>query len=396
MNETAIKNDSVRTLMSERLNELERKIHQHANNVNSEFIQIGGCLCEVREILESNQAFGEWREIKFPGLHRKTANRWMNAYLNGGFELVQSDIGESAICLLTAPSVPESAREEAVARKDAGEDITAKQAKEIADLHKELEQAKQQAVLAKPSMDNLIPELARLHKSGSLPEATALEFSKLDPDIQRYAVLPKFEQVNRQQSEITRLKDEKIAAMETAEKERASRESLQSAYDEAVEKGAAAVIAAKDREIKQREKDLDRLRADILEKVEREQAASIEKRVRAEWQAKVEAESKEREKVERKLRDESDRSKRLVDENRNERMKLEAAEAKLKAAHPIEKDGIHARAIGFLAQDLRATIKKVEGDCEQHQRRLTDAALAEIQEMLAGYFGAQNFIEMEI
>lgn len=357
-------------------------------------INLGKRLCELKAACRH----GEFMALAEGccGLTKQHCNTFMRIYSNFGQKESVLSFSTRALLELTRAPEPEAALSEAVARKEAGEDITAKQAKEIARLHKEIEQVKQQAEQAKPSLATLIPELTKLHKSGSLPEATALEFSKLDPDIQRYAVLPKFEQVNRQQSEITRLKDEKIAAMETAEKERASRESLQSAYDEAVEKGAAAVIAAKDREIKQREKDLDRLRADILEKVEREQAASIEKRVRAEWQAKVEAESKEREKVERKLRDESDRSKRLVEENRNERMKLEAAEAKLKAAHPIEKDGIHARAIGFLAQDLRATIKKVEGDCEQHQRRLTDAALAEIQEMLAGYFGAQNFIEMEI
>jgi len=58
--------------------------------------------------------------------------------------LLVENIGASALYLLSAPSTPESAREEAMERAEAGESVTHKTAKEIADAHKEIERLKKE------------------------------------------------------------------------------------------------------------------------------------------------------------------------------------------------------------------------------------------------------------
>lgn len=353
----------------------------------------GKLLCEAREMLPSDNAFGAWREERLPWMNRMLANRWMNAWQNGGENLVSHNVTPTAIYQLTAPSVPESAREEAIDRAQSGEDITVKQAKEIAALHKQIEAAKQQLAAAEPSLEDLIPELRRLHTSGDIPQRTALEFSKLHQDVQRGVVLPKFQAVIEQKRQIAQLEQDKARALERESQAREARESLQADYDAAVEEGAQKIIAEKDAEIARKAKELDQLRVDLRDKIEREQAAAIEKRVRAEWEAKVAAERKEREKAERKARQQEERCKLLSDDHLSEMHRREEAEAKLKAAHPIEKDGIHARTVGFIKRDLESALKKLEQDCEQHQRVMTNAALQEISEILIEYFGTQTFIE---
>jgi hypothetical protein len=353
----------------------------------------GKLLCEARELLPSNQAFGAWREERLPWLTSRIAQHWMNAWENGGEGLLRNNFATTAIYQLTAPSVPESAREEAIERAQAGESITVQQAKEIAALHKQIELAKQQLAAAEPSLDDLIPELRRLHTSGDIPQRTALEFSKLHQDVQRGVVLPKFQAVIEQKRQIAQLEQDKARALERESQAREAREALQADYDAAVEEGAQKLIAEKDAEIARKARELEQLRVDLRDKIEREQTAAIEKRVRAEWEAKLEAERKERERAERKARQVADRCKLISEDHMRELKRREDAEAKLKAAHPIEKDGIHARTVGFIKRDLEATIKKLEADTEQHQRVMSNAALQEIGAMLGEYFGAQTFIE---
>lgn len=64
----------------------------------------------------------------------------LDAYLSGIWaKSTAVDFSVKALLELSKAPEPEKALEEAVVRKDAGEDITAKQAKEIAQLHKEIE-----------------------------------------------------------------------------------------------------------------------------------------------------------------------------------------------------------------------------------------------------------------
>lgn len=354
-------------------------------------IRIGKELCAIKERCQHGQ-FTQLAE-KHTGLKERQCRNFMSIYQEFGQNGTRVPFSTKALLALTAAPDPQTALAEATARQAEGEDITVKQAKEIAALHKQIEAAKQQLAAAEPSLEDLIPELRRLHTSGDIPQRTALEFSKLHQDVQRGVVLPKFQAVIEQRRVIERLEQEKTRALERESQAREARESLQADYDAAVEEGAQKIIAEKDAEIARKARELEQLRVDLRDKIEREQAAAIEKRVRAEWEAKVAAERKEREKAERKARQQEERCKLLSDDHLSEMHRREEAEAKLKAAHPIEKDGIHARTVGFIKRDLEAALKKLEQDCEQHQRVMTNAALQEISEMLIEYFGTQTFIE---
>ena len=354
-------------------------------------IRIGKELCAIKDRCQHGQ-FTALAE-KHAGLKQSQCRNFMQIYREFGQNATRVAFSNHVLIALTTAPDPQAALAEAEARKESGEDITVRQAKEIAALHKQIEATKAQLAAKAPSLEDLIPDLRRLHTSGDIPLATALEFSKLHIDVQRGVVMPKFQQVIEQRRVIERLEQEKARALERESQAREARESLQADYDAAVEEGAQKIIAEKDAEIARKAKELDQLRVDLRDKIEREQTAAIEKRVRAEWEAKVAAERKEREKAERKARQQEDRCRLLSNDHTIEMHRREEAEAKLKAAHPIEKDGIHARTVGFIKRDLEAALKKLEQDCEQHQRVMTNAALQEISEMLIGYFGTQTFIE---
>ncbi len=87
-------------------------------------VEIGQKLIEVKEKLGHGQ-FLTWLEIEFEW-HRDTANKFMQvARQFGSLDLSKvSAFDISALYKLAAPSTPDAAREEAIARAEAGESIT--------------------------------------------------------------------------------------------------------------------------------------------------------------------------------------------------------------------------------------------------------------------------------
>lgn len=97
----------------------------------------GRDLLEVKERLEHGQ-FQKWVEGNFPW-SLPTAERMIQVAER--FENRQiDDFSKSVLYLLAAPSTPESARQEAIEKAEAGESITHKQAKELVDAHKAIEE----------------------------------------------------------------------------------------------------------------------------------------------------------------------------------------------------------------------------------------------------------------
>lgn len=91
------------------------QIEAHSNAAVDNLLTVGKLLCDARESFPSNNEFGEWRENRLAWLTQKTAYRWMNVYKNGGEKLLGHNVRTTALYELTAPDVPESAREEAIA-----------------------------------------------------------------------------------------------------------------------------------------------------------------------------------------------------------------------------------------------------------------------------------------
>jgi len=96
-----------------------------------DIVEIGQRLISIKEKLEHGY-FLEWLETEFDG-HRDTANKFMQVAREfGSLEMSKISTFEiSALYKLAAPSTPQAARNEAIARASAGEPITFSTAKAI-------------------------------------------------------------------------------------------------------------------------------------------------------------------------------------------------------------------------------------------------------------------------
>ena len=136
MNDLTLWNGSLEPEQINRLTEIAINIPARTRLAYDQLIINGKELCEAREILQSDILFGQWRTQNLPELDAKTAERWMNAYRNDGESLLRHNVGVTAVYLLTAPSTPETARDEANARAEAGEHLSVKATEEIVARHK--------------------------------------------------------------------------------------------------------------------------------------------------------------------------------------------------------------------------------------------------------------------
>jgi len=92
-------------------------------------VEIGQKLIEVKEKLGHGRFLG-WLQAEFAWTD-ETARRFMNVAQEFGRIPQLVDFAPSALYILAAPSTPKTAREEAIARAEAGESITYTTAKEI-------------------------------------------------------------------------------------------------------------------------------------------------------------------------------------------------------------------------------------------------------------------------
>ncbi len=97
-------------------------------------VEIGHKLIEVKKKLGHGR-FGEWLEAEFDWSW-DTAGNFMRVAQRFGNNPKLSEFAPSALYLLAAPSTPETARTEAIARAQAGEPITYTVAKALKQKHK--------------------------------------------------------------------------------------------------------------------------------------------------------------------------------------------------------------------------------------------------------------------
>lgn len=118
-----------RIVVRQKTDELKGLLRAAAQNI----FDIGGKLAEVRDQLQHNRAggFEAWLAAEF-GMSRRTAYNFIGVYERfNRANFAQLDIAASALYLLAAPSTPDTAREEALRRAEAGERITHQKAKKI-------------------------------------------------------------------------------------------------------------------------------------------------------------------------------------------------------------------------------------------------------------------------
>jgi hypothetical protein len=120
-----------RIVVQQKTGEIRERIKRSANDL----IEIGERLTEVKSRLGHGQ-FGAWLEAEF-SLSYETAHSLMNvAKAFNSVTVTEMDIAHKALYALSAPSVPEPARQEAVALASNGHHVTHKEAKTIIDRHK--------------------------------------------------------------------------------------------------------------------------------------------------------------------------------------------------------------------------------------------------------------------
>ncbi len=373
-----------------RLDELATELEIHAENGARSFINCGRLLCQARKEFPADKEFGGWRNNRLPWMHRNTATAWMNAYRNGGEKLVHNNCAPAAIYQLTAPSVPEAAREEAIDKAQAGETITVKMAKQM------VKEAKESVL--KKDIEKLQPVLARLATEGVLPVELAEEFSLLPLEAQTEIAkvyLDRRDEIKQAEQSRQNLQAErrKLAdANERAMKAISEKDEFEVKVDELAEKGAQVVIAEKDREIKRKETELNQLRVDMREEIEQDMGTRIRREVVREKAHEVKRANDAVDEAKRKAIVQEDRIKHFVDENMIERARAEKAEAELESAMPIEKDAQHARQLSFILSDLKSSLEKISGDCEPHQRIKSEKIVRELIEEASGFLGSSQEI----
>lgn len=164
-----------------KLEEIAIKIDAHGKAAIENILTVGKLLCEAKKELPHTNDFGDWRSKRLSWMNNKMASRFMNAFKNNGGILTGHNVTSTILYELTAPDVPESAREEALEHNK----LTVKQSKEIAQAHKEIEALKAKCVTledspiteVKPDINRLIPGVREVYDRNGIMEARALKIS---------------------------------------------------------------------------------------------------------------------------------------------------------------------------------------------------------------------------
>lgn len=341
-----------------KLEEFAIRIDAHSKAAIENILTSGKLLCEARELLPSNEAFGEWRTIRLPWLKRKMANRWMNAYRNGGENLLGHNVPTTVLYELTAPDVSEETRQEAVDRIKSGETATVKLSKELKAKDKELQRL--QSELDKkitPNLDNLIPDLTLLLNKGDITKRIALNYSQLSEEDQS-AALSNEESRLLLLNQLDRLEDEKLKLAESATKAHEKADTMQAQFDDAVDKSTQELLAAKNKEIEQVKKEVSQAKMEIREQLE----ASIRATVDLEYQDELIKTRKEKDKAQRDRQSIQDAYNGVSEEKHKLEYKIKQLEEQAQVDSPANIDAAHAEALKDILDAFKNRLIRFEED----------------------------------
>ena len=118
--------------LAKQVSDRAQRIRQRVKKTVEGIIEVGKELLTVKALLPHGR-FGAWLKTEF-GWGERTAENFMNVAERFGakYEIIADlMLQPTAAYLLAAPTVPDQAREKAISRAEAGEQITAALAKEI-------------------------------------------------------------------------------------------------------------------------------------------------------------------------------------------------------------------------------------------------------------------------
>ena len=134
------------TNIAEKARSTAERIRERLKKTLEDLIGVGSDLLEVKEALPHGQ-FGAWLKAEFGWSERMAQNFMSVAERFKSAKFAELPIQPSAAYMLAAPAVPDEARQVAIEKAEAGEEITFSAAKEIvAEAKKKRRPRRQKAV----------------------------------------------------------------------------------------------------------------------------------------------------------------------------------------------------------------------------------------------------------
>jgi hypothetical protein len=153
--------DLLETKVADKVRNAADRIRERIKKTVEDIIEVGNDLLAVKETLPHGQ-FLPWLRAEFGWSERSAQNFMGVAEQFKSAKIADLPIQPSAAYLLAAPSVPDEAREKAVEKAEAGEEITFAAAKEIvAEARKKKRPRRQKAIPADKLAGRLVNVLER-------------------------------------------------------------------------------------------------------------------------------------------------------------------------------------------------------------------------------------------
>lgn len=152
--------DLLETKLADKLRNAADRIRERVKKTVEDIIEVGNDLLAVKEALPHGQ-FLPWIKAEF-GWSERTAQNFMSvAEQFKSAKIADLPIQPSAAYLLAAPSVPDEARQKAVEKAEAGEEITFAEAKEIVAEARKKKRPRKKAIPAEKLAGRLVAVLER-------------------------------------------------------------------------------------------------------------------------------------------------------------------------------------------------------------------------------------------
>ncbi len=153
--------DLLETKLADKVRSAADRIRERIKKTVEDIIEVGNALLAVKEALPHGQ-FLPWLKAEFGWSERSAQNFMSVAEQFKSAKIADLPIQPSAAYLLAAPSVPDEAREKAVEKAEAGEEITFAAAREIvAEARKKKRPRRQKTIPAEKLAGRLVTVLER-------------------------------------------------------------------------------------------------------------------------------------------------------------------------------------------------------------------------------------------
>ena len=153
--------DQLQTKLADKVRNAADRIRERIKKTVEDIIEVGNDLLTVKEVLPHGH-FLPWLKGEFGWSERSAQNFMSVAEKFKSAKIADLPIQPSAAYLLAAPSVPDEAREKAVEKAEAGEEITFAAAREIvAEARKKKRPRRQKTMPADKLAGRLVSALER-------------------------------------------------------------------------------------------------------------------------------------------------------------------------------------------------------------------------------------------